>query len=378
MYRLSRRAFAGMMSGLALSRTGAQSFVARALWVSTWHAYRHAFIDAQGRVIDYSADAGFTTSEGQAYALFFSLVAEDKPLFHRILAWTNTNLAEGRLGESLPSWKWGQKQGVWGIIGRNSASDADAWTAYALLEAGRIWNDHNLRSLGHRLAMRIVNDESVTIIGFGRVLIPGSTKFPREAPVLVNPSYTPLFLAQGIAGVTGDPRWGAIAAAQPKLIDLVTDHGFAPDWSWVPSRPHSPPARLPQTGTSSFDAIRCYLWAGLTAPDTPGATNELALLQGMADYLGAHPAPPQSVEVGTGTAHGVGSIGFSGALLPYLLRLKKTEPLRQQLLRVLAARQPSGLFGQPAEYYSTNLILFGLGGLTGAIRFTKTGMLVSS
>ena len=375
---VSRRGLMGMMSGLALSGTGAESLVARALWGSTWRAYRHAFIDTQGRVIDYSADSGFTTSEGQAYALFFSLVADDRALFHRLLSWTNTNLADGRLGTILPSWKWGQKDGNWGIIGRNSASDADAWMAYALLEAGRIWSDHNLGSLGHDLARRIVDDESVAIEGFGRVLIPGAARFPRDAPVLVNPSYTPLFLVNGIANITGNSSWGEVAAAQPKLIDLVTNHGFAPDWAWVPFKPHAPPAWLPQTGISSFNAIRCYLWMGLTAPETPGSKTEMALLHGMADYLSTHPAPPQSVTVSTGAAQNTGSIGFSGALLPYLQRLKKTKSLQEQLLRVLAARQPNGLFGQPAEYYTTNLILFGLGGLTGAIRFTRAGTLASS
>lgn len=368
----------GMMSGVGLSGAAAPSFVARDLWISAWHAYRHGFIDQQGRVIDYSADAGFTTSEGQAYALFFSLVADDRPLFHRILAWTNANLAEGRLGYKLPAWKWGREQGYWGIIGRNSASDADAWMAYALLEAGRIWGDHNLSSLGHRLAMRIVEAESAKVEGIGRVLIPGSMEFPHEVPVLVNPSYSPLFLVHGIAGTVGGSGWQAIAAAQPKLIDIVTDRGFAPDWSWLPFRPQSPPARLPQTGTGSFDAIRCYLWAGLTAPDTPDAASEMSLLHGMADYLDIHPTPPQSVEVSTAAAHGTGSIGFSGALLPYLLRLQKTKVLQKQLLRVMAARQPSGLFGKPAEYYSTNLILFGLGGLTGAILFNRDGRLASS
>jgi endo-1,4-beta-D-glucanase Y len=367
-----------MMSGTALTGPGAKASVGRALWVSAWQAYQNTFIDAQGRVIDYSADAGFTTSEGQAYALFFSLVAADKRLFHHILSWTNTNLANGRLGEVLPSWKWGQAHGSWGIIGRDSASDADTWMAYTLLEAGRLWSDHNLRNLGHRLAMRIVNDESIAINGFGRVLIPGSTRFPREDPVLVNPSYTPLFLVHGVAGMTGDPRWWEMVATQPKLLGLVARNGFAPDWSWVPYTPPAPPARLPRTGISSFDAIRCYLWAGLTAPDTPGATNELGLLQGMADYLDNHPAPPQSVDISTGKAQDTGPIGFSGALLPYLRRLKKSAALRQQLLRVLAARQPTGLFGQPVEYYSTNLILFGIGGLTGTIRFTKSGKLASS
>ncbi|MEK9939779.1 MAG: glycosyl hydrolase family 8, partial [Methylotenera sp.] len=78
-----------------------------------------------------------TTSEGQAYALFFALVANDQPQFERLLQWTQLNLAQGNLATNLPAWHWGQKaDGSWGVIDGNSASDADIWIVYTLLEAG--------------------------------------------------------------------------------------------------------------------------------------------------------------------------------------------------------------------------------------------------
>ncbi|HEX7390929.1 MAG TPA: glycosyl hydrolase family 8, partial [Acidiphilium sp.] len=279
-------------------------------------------------------------------------------------------------GDVLPAWKWGLKSGKWGVLGANSAADADAWMAYALLEAGRLWNDHDLQATGHQLAVRIANDESVAINGFGRVLIPGASDFPDTPPVIVDPSYTPLFLAHGIATATGLPAWQEIAATAPKMITTTSRNGFAPDWAWVPQVPASPAQGLPATGTGSYDAIRCYLWAGLTSPETDGAGQTLGALKGMARYLATHPAPPQSVDLASNATHGNGGPGFSGALLPYLAALGKSRLLRQQLGSVLAQREATGLFGQPAHYYDENLILFGLGGLSGVFLFDKTGALV--
>lgn len=366
------------MGGAALARDPATSLLGRELWSSAWDAYRDGFIDEQGRVIDYSSNEGFTTSEGQAYALFFSLIANDRGRFRRLLAWTDANLAGGNLGRALPAWKWGRgPRSAWKIIGDNSAADADAWLAYALLQAGRIWGDHNLGATGSALAARILTDESISLGGFGRVLLPSSAHFPRTPPVLVNPSYTPLFLAQGIAQATGQAGWRAVAAAQPRLVSTTAPHGFAPDWAWLPSRPSAPPSGLPQAGTGSFDAIRVYLWAGLTAPDAPDAATGLSHLEGMAHVLASSAAPPLSVDVATGATQSAGPVGFSGALLPYLARLRAQKALGSQIARVLAHREASGRFGRPADYYSENLILFGLGGLTGVMSFDKSGAVLA-
>ncbi len=73
-----------------------------------WRSYSARFIDDQGRVIDPSGNR--TTSQGQAYALFFALVADDRPRFDRILEWTNYNLALGDLGARLPAGRCEKKR----------------------------------------------------------------------------------------------------------------------------------------------------------------------------------------------------------------------------------------------------------------------------
>src|SRR5262245_21081903 len=61
-----------------------------------WRSYAARFLDDQVRVIDH--DAGDrTTSEGQAYAMFFSLVANDRDRFEGLLRWSERNLAGGDL-----------------------------------------------------------------------------------------------------------------------------------------------------------------------------------------------------------------------------------------------------------------------------------------
>src|SRR5438552_5926164 len=115
-------------------------------WTPLWKSYAAAFMDNQVRVIDH--DAGDrTTSEGQAYAMFFALVANDRSRFDGLVHWTETNLASGDLATHLPSWLWGRgPNDKWGVLDSNSASDADVWMAYALLQAGKAWmNSTTLR-----------------------------------------------------------------------------------------------------------------------------------------------------------------------------------------------------------------------------------------
>src|SRR5213594_2562629 len=84
-------------------------------WPSLWKSYAAAFMDNQIRVIDH--DAGDrTTSEGQAYAMFFALVANDRSRFDGLLHWTETNLASWDLATHLPSWLWGRgPNDKWGV-----------------------------------------------------------------------------------------------------------------------------------------------------------------------------------------------------------------------------------------------------------------------
>jgi len=71
-----------------------------------WENFRRHAIQSDGRVIERRADDR-TTSEAQAYALFFALVANDRAQFERLLSWTQNNLANGDLRAQQPAWLWG-------------------------------------------------------------------------------------------------------------------------------------------------------------------------------------------------------------------------------------------------------------------------------
>ena len=46
-----------------------------------WNTFKKHFVSEQGRVIDLGSKQSITTSEGQSYALFFALVANDQTSF---------------------------------------------------------------------------------------------------------------------------------------------------------------------------------------------------------------------------------------------------------------------------------------------------------
>src|SRR5207253_9506464 len=106
-------------------------------------------------------------------------------------AWTENNLAQGDLTAHLPAWIWGKRDdGSWGVIDTNPAADADLWIAYTLLEAGRLWQERRYTALGSVIAARIVRDETATLPGLGRTVLPGPVGFRLRADAWrLNPSY---------------------------------------------------------------------------------------------------------------------------------------------------------------------------------------------
>jgi endoglucanase len=77
-------------------------------WARLWTHYQQRFISGDGRVMDPLRNNA-TTSEGQAYAMYFALLAKDRPLFDRLLNWTQNNLAQGDITCYQPAWLWGEK-----------------------------------------------------------------------------------------------------------------------------------------------------------------------------------------------------------------------------------------------------------------------------
>lgn len=322
-------------------------------------------ISPQGRVIDTSDERQITTSEGQSYALFMALVANDRELFRRLLSWTRDNLASGDLTARLPAWLWGrQPDGSWGVLDDNSASDSDLWIAYSLLEAGRLWKLHEYTSLGALLLQRIAREETRDIPGLGMQLLPGREGFVHENRWTLNPSYVPPQILARARATQPASIWPALERDSLTMIEQSSPLGLAPDWAhWNGQAFKHEDARA---RTGSYDAIRVYLWAGMLADNAPAAGRLKAHLGAIARHVSAAGRVPERLDILSGNGEGNGPAGFSAALLPLLQGTSAGTALQDYL-----DTQDLSRLG----YYNRMLALFSQGWMSGRYRFNANGTL---
>lgn len=332
-----------------------------------WERYRQAMMSEDGRIIDRSSAELVTTSEGQSYAMFFALVANDQDSFERLLAWTRNNLADGDLAQQLPAWLWGRNdQSGWGALDSNNATDADLWIAYSLLEAGRLWNRPDYTRLGTEILWRTAAHNLRLVPGLGLMLLPGGQGFESSEGWRFNPSYLPPQLLLRFSEQSS--IWSELAANTTRLWLASSPKGLAPDWiEWNRERGIAVPERRV---TGSYDSIRVYLWLGMLDPGTPGRSELLEHFSPMTEKTRELQAPPEKLNVLDGTVDGTGPAGFSAALLPWLASTGEDLLLTNQRKRI--EQQP------PASdaYYSQSLLLFGQGWDEQYYRFDLQGRLI--
>ena len=349
-----------------------------------WSDFKTHFVQPDGRVVDASTPQQHSSSEGQSYAMFFALVANDRVTYDKLWRWSIDNLAGGDISANLPAWFWGRNpEGQWGVLDKNSASDADLWFIYSLLEAGRLWGREDYIRDARSLLKNVEAQEIDELPRLGHMLLPGLQGFvhPDEGLWQLNPSYQPVPVLRRLAMASPRGPWSDIAINQGKMIKAVSPKGFAPDWVSYQAKAGEKAQFIPDPtkgDKGSYDAIRTYLWAGLTSKEDPLAAPMLRELYGMAAATELTGTPPESVDTVTGVTSGVGPFGFSAALLPYLKSLRKNKLLDTQLDRVKTLQresvQPEKTASQQPSYYDTVLSLFGLGWLENRYQFQRTGL----
>ncbi|KWI33933.1 cellulose synthase complex periplasmic endoglucanase BcsZ [Burkholderia stagnalis] len=362
----------GAAAGAPATGQDAAGAACGAAW-PRWDAFKRDFVSADGRVIDVGSADSRTVSEGQAYGLFFALVANDRRAFDTILGWTENNLAQGDLTARLPAWLWGRAaDGAWRVLDANAASDADLWIAYTLVEAGRLWHERSYTARGALLAKRVLDDETASVPGLGLTLLPGPVGFRlANDQWRVNPSYSPPQVIRGLgARLPDDRRWASLAASTARVLLDTAPKGFSPDWALYRAGAGFAPDAATHA-ESAYNAIRVYLWAGMLDPADPLAAPLLARFAPFAEHIAAHGAPPEKVDTTTGAAGpNDGNGGFSAAAVPFLDARGQRALADAQAARVdtLARQSPPG-------YYSSVLTLFGLGWRDARYRFGADGTL---
>lgn len=350
-------------SAVALMVSLAAASSAFAGW-DLWDDFKSVSLDG-ARVVDYSDSRAITTSEGQSYALFFALVADDRESFDRLADWTEKNLSKGDITKTLPTWLWGAlRNGRWGVIDSNNAVDSDMWIAYAFLEAGRLWQDEGYTAKG-RAMLALLKREVRMVDSLGSVLLPGRVGFERDGVVKLNPSYYPLFILRRFA--LEDPFWETVFDGSLRALIRSSPSGIAPDWSRFDARGRLVAPADEDCEIGSYNAIRTYLWAGMMSHEDPARRVLRRQFEPMLEATRAINMPPEKISSVTLKVNGAGPASFGACVLPLLERGKTASFIRTVLAGTPVKRD---------SYYSNVLTLFGLGFDAGRFAFDRDGRLL--
>lgn len=220
-----------------------------------WSRFKAACMSRDGRIIDWQ-NGGRSHSEGQGYAMLLSLRINDRPAFDLAFSWSERNLGPG-----LKAWSWGEKNGSWGILSSNNATDGDMLHAWALFLAGERWNEPLYTREGAALLARIRE----RLIACESVIIPGLEGFTDADGITVNPSYYIFPALEDFARF--DPEYAHLwENVRRKGLALIRESvnprtGLVPDWvrcnaggSFLPPDPDA---------VSGYEAMRVPLYLAM-------------------------------------------------------------------------------------------------------------------
>ena len=199
----------------------------------------------------------------------------------------------------------------------------------------------------------------------------------------LNPSYMPLFLFQRLAKVDPSGPWQQITFGIPRMLEGSARHGYAMDWvNYIPGDGFFPAPAM-ATGNKdsdvpggSYDAIRVYLWAGMLDQKATARSTMLSSLSGMRAYIVTHGIPPERVAADGAVIENHAPVGFSAAVIPFLLAVGEHAAANTQSDRLKHERVAAdGLYGRDQRYYDQNLALFSQGWTDGLFHFDASGQL---
>lgn len=152
----------------------------------SWGFYKGRFLVDGEHVV--SNTYGGTISEGQSYALLKAVWMNDPATFRKVWGWTKNHLK--RPHDHLLGWRWGDGQfgTPLGLMETEDATDADQDIAYALLLAGKQWNEPTYTQDGLAIAQDLWRFNVQELDGH-YYLVPGTWSGFRQEYLSLDPSY---------------------------------------------------------------------------------------------------------------------------------------------------------------------------------------------
>lgn len=224
-----------------------------------WAAYRSAFLDSNGRIVDTGND-DISHSEGQGYGLLLSVAADDRATFAQIWTFTLTQLLIR--DDGLAAWKWvpGADPHITDI---NTATDGDILIVQALYKAAERWGMDRYRAHARKMATAIAK---TLIVQQGNLMLilPGSQGFSAserpDGPV-VNLSYWIYGALDALRSLDTSFDWSGVKATGLILLREARFGDLKLPTDWISVQPNQQPR--PAQGFDpvfGYNAIRIPLY----------------------------------------------------------------------------------------------------------------------
>ncbi len=232
--------FAGVLYLHSINPGAKTPFSASEMLGYIWDNYKNEYVEkGTYRTLDRQ-QGDITTSEGQAYTMLRAVWMDDKETFDGAYKWANENI--GRASDNLYSWLYGEREdGTYGILedrgGKNTASDADADIALALIFAYGRWGDQEYLFDAQDIIDDIWDFEVVTVNGIPYMAANDLERLSEEK-IIVNPSYLSPGAYRIFAKYDPDQDWLAVVDSSYNLLTSVTQNrldtetsaAIPPDW----------------------------------------------------------------------------------------------------------------------------------------------------
>ncbi len=329
----------------------------------SWREYKKEFIQSDGRVID-KFNGDISTSEGQAYAMLRAVLTGDKKTFYTVLDWTIRNLRYPR-GDWLFAWKWGKdKSGNWGVLDSNSAGDADQLIAFDLILAYKKWKDDSLLTFAKRILDDIWTKEVVRVKDWYFVL-PGEWARD-ERDYRINPSYYLPFAYPYFARLDQTRPWDTLIATTYRVLEKASTWvGLPVNWAYVNSETGEiyiiDDDPTDNTSDFSFDAVRVFgnVYMDYLLFKRERALGYLLKQKWLISYWKAREMIPAEITVYGFPRKNYEALSIYAGLLPALYVLDRRVFIEVCKKKILKSYK-KGIFGDPRDYYSQNLVWFSL------------------
>lgn len=242
-------------AGLAdTSRSSSDQYIRQLDKLSAlWSFYKQEYIQ-NGRVVSLDEN-GITTSEGQSYAMLRAVWSNDRLTFSSVWKWTKKNLQVRP--DKLFAWKW-----KGGVLSLNSASDADADIALALILASRQFDDPSYE----REALVILDSiwkTDVLTIGQRAYMTAGNWAPPEDYPT-IHVAYVAPYAYEVFASVDQRRPWKQLIESSYAMLHWLYFEEklpLPPEIVYINKRTGELLLKHPQSGASAqfgYDAVPLY------------------------------------------------------------------------------------------------------------------------